>query len=833
MTAAAPPPDLSALLRHADWVHRLARRLCADEHAAADAVQETWATALRRPPRHGGNLRAWLARLLGNCAGMAARSDRRRRAREGARAPESFAEAAAETVARADLHRHLAALVLELPEPQRTLVLLHYFEGEDQAALARRFSLTADAVRAHLRRARATLRERLQRGEPPVQRAFAALLATHAIPALTMTIATKTMAAAGALAAAALLYALWPAPPPGAPAPPVGGNAGLAPAAASAADTAASARTVDPDARERSDVTPPAGRAWTVRLDGLRPEAPWTAKVHVDAEGRDEQRDEWLRADAVAEFARGDTASVPRPAWLDRADRLKVRLRADDPNYRPLDLDLRNDDEGLRARDGFVVPVQVVGVLTGRVVDFHGAPVAAARVCAFANDGSAQLGQANTAADGRYVLQAPPSTSLLVTATPMSEASLSGKRMTGKNGAVPDDGTLRQDLLPASVAATARSGAETRLDDLVLCEPSLISGRVTFTDGTPVAKVRVMALPEGVRGFQIDAEIGLKVLDDGSLTPVGPTESGTDGSFILAARPGARVAVAVGFHPEFAVVGSAQVRATAPARVTIELPMPICVCARRGGQPCTDARFEVSDSVAPSTGTVRVILNRAAATVRARAGTARSPSVELRREQAGSTIDLELAEALVPVAIDFRGDGKVRQGRFDFVPVHGGERLTEVQHRDDRGEPFRFFVAPGRYRLDVRAARGEHGSTFLRPQSLELEVGATGGTWTLPMSFGGRISIAVTDPDGRFVGGRCTVRDRDGHDRTGEWIVWDGPHSSSGPPGVLLPAGASESRDLLDPGDYDLELDLGAHGIERHPITVRAGEVTEVAIRVR
>jgi RNA polymerase sigma-70 factor (ECF subfamily) len=512
MTAAAPPPDLSAMLRHADWVHRLAQRLCADEHAAADAVQETWATALQRPPRHGGNLRAWLGRLLRNCVGMAARGDRRRRAREGGRVTESFAEAAAETVARADLHRHLAALVLRLPEPQRTLTLLHYFEDRDVAALARRFALTADAVRAHLRRARVALRAQLREGDADVQRSFAALLATHAIPALTMTITTKAVVAAGALAAAALLFAFWPAPPPPAPGDSHRGDASVTAATAKSTGPTADAPTADLAARDRNDVSAPPARTWTVRLDGLRPEAAWTAKVHVDAQGRDEQRDEWLRADAVIEFAHGDTAAVTRPAWFDRATRLKVRLFADDANYRPFDLHLRDDDDGLRARDGFVVPVQVVGVLTGRVVDIHGEPVPAARVVAFGGDdkdGTRALGQAGTAADGSFVLQVPPDTGLLVTAAAMHEASLSGKRMTGMHGAIADDGRLRQDLLHASTPATGRAGRATAIDDLVLRAPALVTGHVTFTDGTPAANADVLVVPQGGRGLQFGDDCGL------------------------------------------------------------------------------------------------------------------------------------------------------------------------------------------------------------------------------------------------------------------------------------------------------------------------------------
>jgi hypothetical protein len=170
--------------------------------------------------------------------------------------------------------------------------------------------------------------------------------------------------------------------------------------------------------------------------------------------------------------------------------------------------------------------------------------------------------------------------------------------------------------------------------------------------------------------------------------------------------------------------------------------------------------------------------------------------------------------------------------RFQLTPLQGGEPRHEVLQRDDRGEPFRLFVLPGRYRLDVHPANGELTGTFLRPQTLELEVGAAGGAWTLTAVFGGRIRIAVTDRDGLFVGGHCMLRDTAGHDRTTMWIVREGPHTVQSVSGELLPAGENETAELLEPGDYDLELDLGAHGIQRRRVTVRAREVAEVAIRL-
>jgi hypothetical protein len=417
----------------------------------------------------------------------------------------------------------------------------------------------------------------------------------------------------------------------------------------------------------------------------------------------------------------------------------------------------------------------------------------------------------------------------------MSEASLSGKRMTGKNGAIPDNGTLRQDLLPASIAATARAGEPTALDDLVLREPALVAGRVRFTDGTPVARAELFLGPRGTRTLKLNEHVGLTVGDDGRLAAATGIHTDADGGFSLASQPGTTVVVGVLRIEGFVTWGDLVLRATAPEQVQMTVPLPITLRPRRNGQPCPDAQVELPNELRARSadGQLRVILFEPSMSLRVRSGGARSRAIELQRGQAGSTVDVDLDQPLAPVAIEFRGDGKVRQAVFEFTPLPAGESWREYLQRDDRGEPFRMLVTPGRYRLTVRAAPGEHGSTFLRAQSLDIDVGTAGGAWTLPMSFGGRISVAATDRDGRFVGGRCTVRDRDGRDRTSRCVVRDGNSADIGAAGELLLTGVNELADLLDPGDYDVELDLGAHGIERRRVTVRAGEVTEVAIRVR
>jgi hypothetical protein len=102
--------------------------------------------------------------------------------------------------------------------------------------------------------------------------------------------------------------------------------------------------------------------------------------------------------------------------------------------------------------------------------------------------------------------------------------------------------------------------------------------------------------------------------------------------------------------------------------------------------------------------------------------------------------------------------------------------------------------------------------------------------------------VSAVDRDGRCVAGRFVLRDRNGQSRevrmsaSGTVLYLGQPPrdrgAGVGKPGQLLPAEDNETYELLEPGDYELELDLGAHGIQRRRVTVRARQVTEVAIRL-
>lgn len=175
MTGESAVP-LEELLGHSGWLRALAVQLLRDEGEAEEAVQETWLRALRGSPRHWGNPRAWLSRVL-----RSAVADRRREARARARRERQAARVEAlpdtgELVVEAEQFAELVSAVRALAEPYRSTVLLRYFHDLDGPAVGRRMGVSASAVRSRLSRALQMLRADLDRRHGD-RRAWATALA--------------------------------------------------------------------------------------------------------------------------------------------------------------------------------------------------------------------------------------------------------------------------------------------------------------------------------------------------------------------------------------------------------------------------------------------------------------------------------------------------------------------------------------------------------------------------------------------------------------------------------------------------------------------------------
>jgi RNA polymerase sigma-70 factor (ECF subfamily) len=147
--------ELEALYRSRfDVFARVAASVTGDADRARDAVQEAFATAVRkrRSFRGDGPLEAWVWRIVLN----AARSDVRRSV------PAVVYDESASTNGRPEEDAELRAALALLPERQRTAVFLRYYADLDYAAIAEALGITTGTVAATLNAARAALRTRLE-----------------------------------------------------------------------------------------------------------------------------------------------------------------------------------------------------------------------------------------------------------------------------------------------------------------------------------------------------------------------------------------------------------------------------------------------------------------------------------------------------------------------------------------------------------------------------------------------------------------------------------------------------------------------------------------------
>jgi RNA polymerase sigma-70 factor, ECF subfamily len=133
---------------------RVAASVTGDSERACDAVQDAFATAVRKRGsfRADGPLEAWVWRIVLN----AARSDARRNARsvklDDAPSANGHAEDDAE----------LRVALAHLPERQRTAVFLRYYADLDYAAIGEALGISPGTVAATLNAAHAALRGRLE-----------------------------------------------------------------------------------------------------------------------------------------------------------------------------------------------------------------------------------------------------------------------------------------------------------------------------------------------------------------------------------------------------------------------------------------------------------------------------------------------------------------------------------------------------------------------------------------------------------------------------------------------------------------------------------------------
>ncbi|HYT92401.1 MAG TPA: RNA polymerase sigma factor [Gemmataceae bacterium] len=152
--------------RHERMVMGVCRRILRDAHDAEDAFQATFLTLARKAGviRNGQAVAAWLYRVASRVSLTVL--SRRRAARSTSLAPavaESLPARTEHATEDRELRELLDRAVNRLPEAQRGLVVLCYFEGKTHEEAARLVGCAPGTVASRLARARATMRTWLAR----------------------------------------------------------------------------------------------------------------------------------------------------------------------------------------------------------------------------------------------------------------------------------------------------------------------------------------------------------------------------------------------------------------------------------------------------------------------------------------------------------------------------------------------------------------------------------------------------------------------------------------------------------------------------------------------
>jgi len=149
--------------RHSANAYRVALQLCGNHHDAQDIAQEALVAAWQNLPRFRGDasFATWLYRIVTR---RALNKISRGPVADQADLLEDFTDAVAGPAEQTERNLAVDAVtdaLAALPFPQRTVVVLHHFEGLSYADVAEVTGSSVPAVRSNLFRARRTLGKKL------------------------------------------------------------------------------------------------------------------------------------------------------------------------------------------------------------------------------------------------------------------------------------------------------------------------------------------------------------------------------------------------------------------------------------------------------------------------------------------------------------------------------------------------------------------------------------------------------------------------------------------------------------------------------------------------
>jgi RNA polymerase sigma-70 factor (ECF subfamily) len=165
--------------RHSQRVYRAARAILRDDEEAADVTQETFVRAYRKLVQFKGRARftTWLTKIAVHEARARRRKGRTRfvarrelaHVNPGVGGTDPSVDPERDVLSR-EVRRLLEAAIEDLPEVYRTVFVLRVVEDMSTAQTAEVLSISSDAVRTRLIRARALLRAKLHAAVGPLGR---------------------------------------------------------------------------------------------------------------------------------------------------------------------------------------------------------------------------------------------------------------------------------------------------------------------------------------------------------------------------------------------------------------------------------------------------------------------------------------------------------------------------------------------------------------------------------------------------------------------------------------------------------------------------------------
>ena len=161
--------ELDDLLTHREFVRSVAARLLRDGSDVDGVEQLTWITWWKGSKVSRQATRGWLARVARNHSLNLLRGRARAQHREeraGTERMRAAQEEAAGVAERVETARQLVERVLELREPNRTAILLRYYEGQSASLIAVRLGVSTMVVKGRLQRGLAELRAGLAARDP-------------------------------------------------------------------------------------------------------------------------------------------------------------------------------------------------------------------------------------------------------------------------------------------------------------------------------------------------------------------------------------------------------------------------------------------------------------------------------------------------------------------------------------------------------------------------------------------------------------------------------------------------------------------------------------------